>query len=295
MKCLILSIIILLCGCASDRQLYEFEELDVKLNETELNTELTGDIAPKPSLPPFWRGRKLFTSPWAYIYAKDKESAAYAYDELASLSEDKDKVKSYGIIIVTGANDSETAFDYLEIKKLYEAYIKNEDLLAEEKSIFEEDLKGLNTIKKFHSDVYAKADEKKDENSLKQFRESIDQIITYATFFIQPEIMQEYMQHPIDESIYWCAFISVDDTIDENLDGIVSAILNDYEVSTIGKGLVWSVISPGLYFKKRKVIKETQKTFADGYKKNALLKQGIVKYSDRAIKNYEPEGVNGSE
>ena len=295
MKYLALTLILFLTSCSTDRQLYDFDELDLSHQTPNLHNERSSKIAPKPKLPQIWRGRKLFTSPWAYIYAKNKEAASYAYDELAKQVENTDKAKSYGIIIVTGSEDLEKAFTYQEIIKLYKDHLKSAELLEGERPIFEEDLKKLNKIQSFHIKVQKAADKKKDENELKKFRKSVDRLISIATFFIQPEIMQEYMKNPIDDSIYWCAFISVDDTIDENMDGMVSALLEDYEVSTIGKGLIWGLVSPWMYFSKKKIIKKSQETFADGYKKNALLNEGIVKFSDKAVKSQPPETVNGSE
>jgi len=293
MKYLALTLILFLTGCSTDRQLYDFDELTTP--NQKLYSESASKTAPKPKLPQIWRGRKLFTSPWAYIYAKNKDAASYAYDELAKQVENTKKAKSYGIIIVTGSEDSEKAFAYQEIIKLYKAYLKSAELLEGERPIFEEDLKKLNKIQNFHIKVQKAADKKKDENELKKFRKSVDRLISIATFFIQPEIMQEYMKNPIDDSIYWCAFISVDDTIDENMDGMVSALLEDYDVSTIGKGLIWGIVSPWMYFSKRKIIKKSQESFADGYKKNALLNEGIVKFSDEAIKDQLPATVKGSE
>ncbi|MCM8539761.1 MAG: hypothetical protein NE328_05750 [Lentisphaeraceae bacterium] len=287
--------ILFLAGCCSERKLVEFEALDTKLRDPELNADLIDKTAPKPKLPPVWRGRKLFSSPWAYIYAKDKKSAEYVYDELEDITATEDKPNSFGLVIVTGSTDNETAFEYKKLITLYEEILDSEKLLEEEKVFFQNDLDGLNKITKFHNEVYQKADEKKNENELIKFRESIDRIVTYATFFIQPEIMEKYMGTPLDDSIYWCAFISVDDTIDENLDEIISAILNDYDVSMVGKGLVWGIISPGLYFKKRKVIKETQKHFEEGYLKNALQNQGEVNFSDKVLDSQPPAGVKGSE
>lgn len=290
---------LILCGflftaCSTERSLIEFEKLETGLKNPQLNSELLAKTAPRPKLPAEWRGRKLFSSPWAYIYAKNKESAEYVYDELEEISESKGKQNSYGLVIVTGTGDTINGFDYQDVKALYETFLKEEKLFEGEKEVFEKDLEGLNKIQKFHDDVYSKADEKKDENEMLQFRQSIDRIITFATFFIQPEIMEQYMQCSIDESVYWCAFISVDDTIDENLDNIVSSLLNDYKVSSVGKGLIWGIISPGFYFKKRDIIKETKRTFAEGYKKNALLKKPDINFSDRAIDQSEA-GVNGSE
>lgn len=278
-------IIFILVGCSTGRSLVDFESLDAGLKDPAINSELLDKTAPKPKLPAVWRGRKLFSSPWAYIYAKDKISAEYVYDELESISSSEDKQNSYGLVVVSGSEDKISGFEYKELKILYESYLKSEELLKEEIEIFQKDLDGLNKIYKFHSKVYSKADEKLDENELLKFRQSIDRVITSATFFIQPEIMEKYMDSAIDESIYWCAFIAVDDSIDENLDGIVSALLEDYDVSMFGKGLVWGIISPGFYFKKRDIIKKTQRDFAEGYEKNALLKETKVEFSDRAIDN----------
>ena len=283
-----------LVGCSTVRALVEFESLESNLDAPELNSEQISKIAPRPKLPPIWRGRKLFTSPWAYIYAKDKKSAEYVYDELEDISTSEDKQSTYGLVIVTGAEDTETAFEYKKIKALYEDYITNENLDKEEKEFFQKDLKNLNKIEKFHTKVNSKANEKKGENDLASFRQSIDRIITCATFFIQPEIMEPYMNTPIDQSVYWCAFISVDDTIDENLNGIVSSLLKDYDVSAIGKGLIWGIITPGFYFKKRDVIKQTQRTFEEGYEKNALMKKTNIEFSDRAIESHTAAEEKGS-
>ena len=290
----LLLITMLFTGCCSERKLVEFQALETNLKNPEFNIDLLTKTAPRPKLPSVWRGRKLFTSPWAYIYAKDKESAEYVYDELEDISASDDKQNSYGLVIVTGSEDKETAFEYKKLIELYQEILEKGNLLEEEKKFFQHDLDGLNKITGFHEEVYKKADEKKDENELNKFRDSIDRIITFATFFIQPEIMEKYMNTPLEESIYWCAFISVDNTIDENLDEIITAIMDDYEVSMVGKGLVWGIISPGLYFKKRKVIKETQKHFKEGYLKN-VLNQGEVKFSDKLIDNQPAAGVNGSE
>ena len=62
----------------------------------------------------------------------------------------------------------------------------------------------------------------------------------------------------------------------------------------VGKGLVWGIISPSFYLKKRKVIKETQKHFKEGYLKN-VVNQGEVKFSDKVLDNQPAAGVNGSE
>lgn len=295
MKSFILILLLLLCGCSTERHLYDFEELETNLQNLETADQEKVQTAPKPKLPPVWRGRKLFTTPWAYIYAKDKESAAYAYDELEKQAGNSQKTNGYGIIIVTCSQDDEPAFEYEKITKLYEKFLNNEELIEEVRVIFEEDLNNLKKVKKFHDGMYKKADEKKDENELTKFRKSIDHIITYATFFIQPEIMQEHMEIPIDDSIYWCAFIPLDDSMDEKLDDIITAIMDDYDVSTISRGLVWGFISPGFYFRKRAVIKESQKFFEDGYKKNALLKDGVVKFSDKPVNDHSPAGVKGSE
>ena len=291
---LVLAAVFLLFSCSTDRQLVSFEELETDLSDPEFTVELKTKVAPRPKLPPVWRGRKLFTSPWAYIYAKNKEAAEYIYDQLEDLSNSEERAESYGLVVVTSSEDTETAFDYKEIRKLYDEILSEGELLEEEAAFFKKDIEGLDKIEEFRTKVNEKADEKKEENDLAGFRNSIDHIITYATFFIQPEIMERYMKSPIDDSVYWCAFMSVDDSIDENLDGIISSIMDDYEVSMLGKGIVWGIISPSMYFHKRKVISKTQETFAEGYQKYSQLNKGDVKFSDKVIRNQEA-GVKGSE
>lgn len=294
LKLLILSLAILgLCSCASDRQLVEFQALDTNLGNAELHSDLPQEKLTPPNLPPVWRGRKLFNSPWAYIYAKNRESAEYAYDQLEDIAEEESG--SRGLVIVSGSDDKEPAFEYEHLIKIYSDFLKSNKLHEAEKPIFENELSQLKKVEEFHRKIMTKADEKKEENSLNEFRGSIKNIFSLATFFIQPEIMEKVLESPIDQRIYWCAFIAVDDTIDENLDNLVTALMDDYDVSSLGRGFIWGIISPGFYFRKRKVINKTQEFFEEGYRKNAVSKKGVVTFSDKAVTDQLPATVNGSE
>lgn len=287
------TLLLFLFSCASDRQLVEFQALNIDLENAELHTGLPKEKLSPPNLPPVWRGRKLFNSPWAYIYAKNRKSAEYAYDQLEDIAEEE--AGSHGLVIVSGSDDTEPAFEYEHLIKIYDDILKSRNLHEAEKPVFENELSQLKKVEEFHRKIVKKADEKKDENSLNEFRSSIRNIFSLATFFIQPEIMEKVLESQIDERVYWCAFIAVDDTIDENLDNIVTALMDDYDVSSFGRGIIWGIISPGFYFRKRKVINKTQEFFEEGYRKNAISKKGVVTFSDKAIVDQLPATVNGSE
>ncbi len=249
---------LLLIGCTADRQLYEFDKL------TFTTESQFSEAASQSSLPTVWRGRKLYRSPWAYIYATDKECAVHVYDKLAEHSKQTETPKSSGLIVVTSSKDTEPAFDYYEIKLLYDNYLKSQKLSGFEKEIFKRDLKWLKyfvnkNIKKKHD------------------------IFSHFSFFIQPEIMQIYLNAAINDSIYWCGFVTLDEAMNETVDVYVDKILDDKAAGFATRILCKSIVFPIVYYAKKELVKLNEEAFAVGYRRNVFLNHGTVKFSDKVI------------
>ena len=235
-------------------------------------------------LPQEWRGRTLFLSPWAFIYAKNEESAEEAYDELEDLAAEynHNSDKPSGIVILTGNEDSQDALVFDELKKIYQATFEEEALIEEEKVIFEKELGRIEKLQKFKEKISQKGSQGFTEKQFITVQKRIDSTFKKASVFIQPEILSRLMNSNIDEAIYWSAFLASEDAIKENVDELISTVMAEKGTSIVVRGLVWTVLGPGIYSGKKKLVEKTRESFSKGFEENVLLKKGKVTLTDLA-------------
>ena len=262
----LLYLIILSCflfSCQS-RQLYDSSNITKEVKNFNIK---------KNELPEQWRGRKLFLSPYAFIYAADKEVAEEAYDLLEEIALDRlpDKQsQNLGILLVSSPKDKNPALNFNELIQEYEKYLTQPDLLQEDRSSFTKDLDKLKknskkiTTKK--NRIYKKLSS--DRTLLNEEKEnlgnSMDALSSSTTLFVQPEIVEALLEQPLPEDVLWSAFYSINDSWDENLDDFVADILTASDTSFITRGIIWTLITPYLFVKKSDITELNQKALKTG-------------------------------
>ncbi|MCM8533425.1 MAG: hypothetical protein NE330_19820 [Lentisphaeraceae bacterium] len=278
-KILIILSFVLFQSCSTPKDLIPYDNLSTQLENPEINLNPETYTKAK-SLPKVWRGRKLFISPWAYIYAYNQDYANQAYKEIQKVvDEHNDGLKPdspQGIIFITGENDQEVALNYNELTLIYTTLLKRENIQSSEREILKKELDIIHKIEKFKVDSNGKIAEALEDQDLTSVKKGMDTLFSKASLYMQPEVTEKLLETKLSEDIYWAAFISSEDAIKEDLDNLISFAMDDKMVPAVSRALIWTFVAPGHFFRKEKVVKETRDFFAKGFQENAVLKKGSI-------------------
>lgn len=270
---------VLFQSCSTPKDLIPYNDLSTQLENPEINLNPETYTKAK-SLPKVWRGRKLFISPWAYIYAYNQDYANQAYKEIEKVVDEHNNGlkpdSPQGIIFITGETDKEVALDYNELALIYANILESKQLQTTERNLFKKELNIINKIEKFKVDSNAKIEEALEDQDLSRVKKGMDTLFSKASLYMQPEVTEKLLGVKLSDDIYWAAFISSENVIKEDLDNLISYAMDDKMVPAVSRALIWTFVAPSHFFRKKKVVQETRDFFAKGFQENAVLKKGSI-------------------